>query len=347
MHLLSRRRQGDLMSAEAGTGGLRVAVVGATSLVGEELRDLLADCEFPVGEAVMVGEGEEVGKLMEFHGEAVLITELDTLKIQMMDLVFICERGPLARRALTAAGRGKGFVIDLLDAKPGSADPVVNMQVNAADLPPLAPGRVRAPHQAVQALSSALGALSTETRILEVRGTVITPVSEKGKPAVEELIQQTNGVLTFGAKPQKILSRQVAFNVIPHALMHIQNGWPDLDARLAAELAHILHLQKADVTLRALLAPVFHGIGVVATAALESLPAAARRQELMSRPPLKYGPVTPADLEESQAVHVTDLGEEADGRLGLWVACDNLRGGSARNGVAIAEALAGQLRGSS
>jgi aspartate-semialdehyde dehydrogenase len=221
---------------------------------------------------------------------------------------------------------------------------VVNMQVNSADLPRDRPARVRAPHQAVLALSSAIGALSRESRVVDVRGTVITPVSEHGKPAVEELIKQTTGVLTFGEKPEKILPRQVAFNVIPHALMNIQNGWPDLDARLTAELAGILGSAPEAVSLRSLLAPVFHGLGVVASVALDPLPPVARRRKLLGKAPLKYGPVTPAELDESPAVHVTDLGEEAGGRLGLWVSCDNLRGGSTRNGVAIAEALAGQLK---
>jgi aspartate-semialdehyde dehydrogenase len=335
------------MPGKQGAAGLDVAVVGAGTLMGEELRGILAECNFPIAEAVMMGEGEQVGKLMEFNGMACLVTELDAKRLERMDLLFVCDRGPGARRAVSAARRGKGFVIDLMDAEGSVADPVVNMQVNASDLPPKAPARVRVPHQAVQALSTALGALSGKSRIREVRATAITPVSEQGKPAVEELIQQTTGVLTFGAKPQKVLSRQVAFNVIPHALMHVQQGWPDLDTRLSAELAGVLGLQAADVTMRALLAPVFHGIGVLATVALDPLPPAARRRKLLGRSPLKYGPVTPADLDESQAVHVVDLGEEADGRLGLWVVCDNLRGGSAVNGVAIAETLAGQLRGHS
>lgn len=340
------RQVGPMPGKQSGAG-LDVAVVGAGTLMGEELRGLLAGCTFPIGEAVMMGVGDQVGTLMEFNGAACLVAELDAKRLESVDLFFVCDRGPEVRLAVAAARRGKGFIIDLMDAEAVADDPVVNMQVNAADLPLAGPARVRVPHQAVQALSTVLGALSGKARIREVRATVITPVSEQGKPGVEELIQQTTGVLTLGDKPQKVLSRQVAFNVIPHALMHVQQGWPDLDARLSAELAGVLDLQAADVTMRALLAPVFHGLGVLASVAVESLPSAARRRKLLGRSPLKYGPVTPADLEESQAVHVVDLGEEADGRLGLWVVCDHLRGGSAVNGVAIAEALAAQLRGRS
>ena len=116
---MANHRQVEPMPAKQGAGGLDVAVVGAGTLMGEELRGILAECNFPIGEAVMMGEGDQVGKLMEFNGEACLITELDAKRLERMDLLFVCDRGPGARRAVSAARRGNGFVIDLVDAEAG------------------------------------------------------------------------------------------------------------------------------------------------------------------------------------------------------------------------------------
>ena len=328
------------MKSDATAAALKVAMVGATSILGRELRRVLWDRRFPLQEITMMGDGEDAGKITEYGGEAHLVGELDPEKLAGTDILFICEQGQAARHAMTAAAAGDAFIIDLADAQAGAGDPVISMDINAHALPAHGAAHIRAPHQATQILSTVLGALGKGTAILEVRGTAITPVSDGGEPAVEELYRQTAGILSFGEKPERIFSRQVAFNAVPHALMNVQQGWPDLDARLRGELARILDLESGAVSMRALVGSVFHGISLLVSVRFERPPTLAVRRKRLSRAPFSFGPQTPADLGDSQSIHVSDLGDEGGGRVGLWIVADNLRGGCVANGVAIALALA-------
>lgn len=332
------------MKSEMPVADLKVAVVGATSVLGAELRRVLWERRFPVREITMMGAAEDAGTITEYGGEAHLVGELDTAKLSRTDILFICERGGIARQAMTAAAAGDAFTIDLADAKAGTGDPVISMDINAHALPPRGAALIRAPHQVTQVLATVLGALGKGTAILEVRGTAITPVSDGGKPAVEELFRQTAGILSCGEKPEKIFSRQMAFNMVPHALMNVQQGWPDLDVRLRGELAGVLGLDADAVSMRALVGPVFHGLSLLVSVRFEQAPTPAARRRRLSRAPFSFGPQTPADLGESQSIHVADLGDEGGGRVGFWIVADNLRGGCVANGVAIAQALATRHR---
>jgi aspartate-semialdehyde dehydrogenase len=236
--------------------------------------------------------------------------------------------------------RGKGVAIDLVDAEGSRKDPVVNVDVNAREIPSRRPARIRSPHAVVQTLSTALVALARESRLVEVTATVLTPVSDRGEPGVEELYRQTTGVLSFGEQPREIFERQVAFNAVPHALLHVQQGWPDLDARLVSEAATVLGRPPRFIRMRAILVPVFHGHTISASVRLDPRPAAAERRKLLEAAGVATGPMTAAELEESEAIHVTDLGDEGDRHVGLWIVADNVRASGALNGVRIAEAIA-------
>jgi aspartate-semialdehyde dehydrogenase len=327
------------MSPDARPAGLDVVLVGATTLLGQEVRRHLAQRRFPLREICMMGEGDEVGTIVEYDGEPRLVTELDPERVGRVDLLFVGSRGQVARKALTAMVQGSGVAIDLVDAEGNRQGPVINMEVNAADLPRSRPARVRSPHGIVQSLSTVLASLTAGTRLTELSATVLTPVSDSGEPGVEELYRQTAAVLNFGEQPRAVFERQVAFNAVPHALLHVQQGWPDLDARLGGEAAAVLGLPPGAVRIRAILAPVFHGNGILVSARLHPCPSAAERRERLAGSSIVVGPMTAAELGESEAIHVIDLGEEGDGRVAFWIVADNVRAGGALNGVRIAEAV--------
>ncbi len=327
------------MTATASAQRAEVVLVGATTLLGEEIRRQLAARNFPLLQITMMGEGDEVGQIVDYAGEARLVTELDPDRLSRADLLFLGARGDTARRALDALRRGQGVAIDPVEAEAPGQDPLINMEVNAAALPPRRPLRVRSPHPVVQALSTVLAVMGAGARLQSVTATVLTPASDAGEPGIDELFRQTAGALNFTDKPMALFQRQVAFNAVPHALLHAQQGWPDLDARLHAETSMVLGLAPEQVELRAVLVPVFHGTSMMVSALYDPRPPLAQCRERLARRPLACGPMTPAELEESEAIHVTLLGDDGSGRLGLWVVADNLRGPGALNSVRIAEAV--------
>jgi aspartate-semialdehyde dehydrogenase len=300
------------MNSAASVGGLDVVLIGATTLLGQEVRRQLAARRFPLRDLSMMGEGNEVGQIVEYDGEPRLVTDLDLDRLERADLLFVGARGETGRGALMALKRGKGVAM----------------------------ARVRSPHAVVQALSTVLVAMAGPSRLVDVAATVLTPVSDSGEPGVEELYRQTTGILNFGEQPKEIFERQVAFNVIPHGLLHVQQGWPDLDTRLVSEAATVLGLPAGSVRMRAVLVPVFHGHAILATILLDPRPAAAERRGLLEAAGIATGPMTAAELGESESIHVTDLGDEGDRHVALWIVADNVRASGALNGVRIAEAVA-------
>ena len=327
--------------------GPDVVLVGATGLLGEQVRRELAQRRFPLRDIVMMaaGEGEEAGQIVEYAGEARLVNELDRERLESADFLFLGRCGPGARQALKVFGRGRGIAIDLVDVALSAEDLVVNMDVNRDRLPAGGPARIRSPHGVVQTLSTAVAAVAGDSRVGSVSATVLMPASDSGKRGVDELYQQTAAVFSFGDKPTEVFERQVAFNAVPHALLHRQQGWPDLDRRLKLETASILDLLPDRVSIRAVLVPVFHGASLLVSLELDPVPERATRKKRWSRTPFVVALCTAAELEESRAVHLTDLTEEDSGRVEFWAVADNLKSGGASNGVRIAEALVGVARG--
>lgn len=330
------------MGRSANTARPDVVLIGPTTLIGTEIRRELEERRFPLHGLTLMADGEEVGQITEFRGEARLVTAFDADLVERADIVFLGEVEGAARGALQAAARGSGTVIDVAGVLAGEGDSVINFAVNPDRIPATRPARIRCPHAAVQALSSALAALGGEVRPTTVDATVLTPVSERGEAGIQELYQQTTAILSFSELPREALSRQVAFNAIPHALLHRQNGWPDLNRRLEEEAASVLGLPATAVGIRAVLVPLFHGTAIAATARFDPAPPAGERARRLRSGSLATSACTPAELGESESIHVTDLGEGADGRVALWIIADNVRGAAARNGVRIAESLLGE-----
>ncbi|MFQ5719058.1 MAG: Asd/ArgC dimerization domain-containing protein [Acidobacteriota bacterium] len=328
------------MSAEL--AGAHVILVGPTGHLGAAIRRELVTRRFPVDKITMMaaGEGEEVGQVVEYAGEDRLVAEVDEEQVARADVMFLGRRGPGTRQALGMVTQGRGVAIDLVDVEASSGVvPVVNMDVNRSCLPADRPTKVRAPHGIIQTLSTAVAAAAEGSRVTSVSATILLPASDSGESGVQELYRQTAGVLSFGDKPAEVFERQVAFNAVPHALLHRQQGWPDLDRRMRLETAAILGLSPAAVSVRAVLVPVFHGASLLVGIELDPVPDRAGRRRRWTRARFEMSACTAAELEESDAVHLTDLTDEDGSRVEFWAVVDNLRTGGAANGVRIAEAL--------
>ncbi|MFQ5670413.1 MAG: Asd/ArgC dimerization domain-containing protein [Acidobacteriota bacterium] len=331
--------------ADPDRAGADVVLIGSTTLLGAEIRRRMAERRFPLRDLAMMGEGEEIGRIVDFNGEARLVTELDPERLTRADLLILGAGGGAARRALKALRRGLGVAIDLVGVEAAGPAPVVNMEINAMALPSRRPARVCSPHGIVQVLSTTLAAIARKARIRAVSATVLTPVSEHGKAGVEELYRQTMAVLSFENCRHGIFRRQVAFNAIPHGLLRDAQGGPDLDARLQAEAAQVLGLDAEQVSIRAILVPVFHGTSLMVNVRFSSRVKPGDLPGRLGGDAFVSGPRTPAELEGSEAIHVVGLGEQPGGQLGLWIVADNLRCSGAGNGVRIAEALVARSGG--
>jgi aspartate-semialdehyde dehydrogenase len=331
---------------------LRFAVVGATSLRGKELVDLLKD-RFPAAELKLFDEEISVMLLTDAGGEPAVVQSVQEDSFQGAQIAFFAGRADLARRHTDEALRAEAKVIDLtggLRERPDallwipSADAIFEGALAAEEIErpeqkiivsPSAPAIV------ATALAAALGQWKPTTLSI----VFLQPVSERGQEGIEELERQTVGLLSFQSIAQPIFDAQVAFNVMDS--FGEQNAAP-LEASRASitrDVAACLGNRAAMPAIKLLQVPVFHSYAFTAFAELTGAPDPGQVEDELTAAGFRL----PAEGEKAPTT-ISAAGE-ARALLGrverdpnhwqgywFWGVADNLRV-SAENAVAIAERI--------
>jgi aspartate-semialdehyde dehydrogenase len=338
----------------AGRRGAHLALFDATTLVAKGVKEHLLARSFPVASVrLFTSRSDPDSNLSEFGGEAMLVTAPDIDALGSLDIAFLCGT-PREGAAYLDWPRRKGFVaIDLTSASNASdAVPLVNAAVNPETIA-TAPGLIAAPHPVSQLLSSLLAPVLGGPGLLEATAVVFQPASGAGDEGIEELHQQTAGLLGFNEAPREVFGRQLAFNLIPASLYadgRIPGGGRPGD--LAREVQRVTG-GSYRLGLEVILAPVFHGHAVLAHLIL---PPGTGRGDLLAafdgsdevRPVGPGEASTPAERAGEAGIALAGCWPAREGSaFWLWAVSDHLKGGTPLNAVRIAEALVGRGLGRS
>lgn len=333
-----------------GAEGLQVALFGATSLLGQALRECLDRRSFPIGSMRLFDRPGKEGQITEFRKEAVLVTAPDPDLLDRLDLAFLCG-DPEESRGYLDWPREKDFVaIDLSTASNRDpAIPVIHCGLNRS--------RLHRKHQVIaspspiaHALASILSPLQHSPGIVSVVTTVFLPASDRGEPGLNELYRQTVDLLNFHDITREVFPRQLAFNLIPAGLEGGDRPAPGT-ARpaFAAETLRVLEAGfPFEVGL--LMVPVFHCHSLLVWVSLrdpvtpETIGGRLEGQKDLVVVRDAAGGATPVELAGREAIHVRPLGAPGvpAATHWLWVVADNLRTGAALNAVRLAEFLVGE-----
>jgi aspartate-semialdehyde dehydrogenase len=320
------------------SGTARLAVVGAATGVGHELREALAESGVPGSRVNLYGAAPGEALLSEYAGEARLIQDPSAAEIAAHDVVFLCERGSLAR-AVAAARCGEAVILDLagcLDARQPA--PVVHPGINP-DATRSHAGCLAVPHPLAVLLAELLVGLERGPGLEEVVATVLRPASDYGEPGIEELREQTVRLLSFAEVPLRTFRRQLAFNILTQ---HDATAEPmDVDASIAAQVSELLGWSSNRLALRLLVAPLFYGHcasvrfrprAAVELAALQGCLADGRFFD----PPGGDGPATPLEASTQRGMRVGPLAADGIGGFELWVVAGELAARRAELAVRLA-----------
>ena len=334
--------------AASGRVGARIAFFGSGSLLSRELRAALEQRAFPTADVRLYDEAGP-GALSEFDGEALVVTRPDEESILGLDIAFLCG----TRSEMTPYldwGSRRGFTaIDLSGAAAARAGvPLIHTELNPGSIsPPL----IASPHPLAHNLATVVSVARGVAPVGSLRALAFRPVSELGSAAIDELYQQTVGLLSFSEVPHEILDRQIAFNLVPSRGMQGNFG-PDYDERAIAETSRLLDLPAERVGLTSALVPVFHGHTMQVTLRFDARPDVgdleaafeSARGTLLVRELSDFSPV---DLAGEERVAVADMRPDASDpcTVTLWSFCDNLKGGTALNAIRIAERVADRVQG--
>lgn len=331
--------------SRASDGSASVAVVGAGTPCGALVREALAEQRVAGSRVRLFGTVEGDAVLSEYRGEARLIQAPDLEEIGRHEVIFVCEDSPAA--AATIERRlPSALVVDLMGIGSAADGPLVHPSLNpeAARGPA---GVLRAPHAIASLLAESLLPVERLAEIRSAAAVVLRPAADFGEPGLEELRDQTVGLLRFVEPPKSVFGgRQLAFNVIPEAGLG-EAAEAGLERRVASEVASLLGWPERRLTVSLVAAPVFHGHAAsVRIVPGRPLPEAELRSALACGGPSRGGAaapaVTPLDAAGERRTSVSEAWDDGIGGVWLWVIAGEAGPASAANAVRLAD-LAGRL----
>lgn len=353
-----------------GSGGFRVALVGASTLLGKELLAVLGERQFPFLQLLKI----EIEQAEDAEPETPIIDLSDSLydvggaegvADGDLDFVFLATRPrpwPSSLESITREGETRTAVIDLTGTGREELPrdwllSVPSLQGDRlADWTPGEPPFFTSAHPAVIVIGSLLLRLAAHFPIRTAVVQVLSPASEIGPRGIEELQKQTVSLLSFHKVPTAVFGAQLAFNLLPRisrarrgAAAPFHDTLTDIEARIRAELNQYLGDRVPLPAVRVIQAPVFYSLGfslyveTVEPARPEAVGHALAGDRIQVRRFTEAAP-SPVEATQTSDILVDAMVTESAHSSGLWIwaAADNMRL-AAVNAVEIAESLKGRI----
>jgi aspartate-semialdehyde dehydrogenase len=331
--------------------GYKVAVVGATGNVGRELLQILSEREFPADEVAALASSRSVGAEVSYGEDDILkVQNLDTYDFKGVDFVLSSAGAKISAEFAPRAARAGAIIIDNTSHFRMDPDvPLVVPEVNAHAIAAYEKKNIIAnPNCSTIQMVVALKPLHDIARITRVVVATYQSVSGAGKEAMDELFTQTRGIYVNDPMVREQFTKQIAFNVIPHIDVFMDDGMTKEEWKMMVETKKILD-PSIKVTATCVRVPVFIGHAEAVNVEFERpITADQARSALRKAPGISVvdhradeGFVTPAECVGEDAVFVSRIREDqtVENGLSLWVVADNVRKGAALNAVQIAERL--------
>jgi aspartate-semialdehyde dehydrogenase len=338
------------------SGSFRVAVIGAATLKGRELKDVLSERNFPARDTKLLDDEESLGQVDAVGDEPTFIQSVLPEHLENVDFTFFAAEEAYTRGIWPMARKAGSDIIDMsyaLDGEPGAVlrAPWVEHELGATPKIDFGGAPVAIAHPAAMVLALLLLRVQKTAGVVRSVVTVFEPASEHGRRGMDELHEQTVNLLSFQQLPRTVFDAQVAFNLVDRYGEKSLPTLASVETRIARHFRSIVSGKVPVPSLMLLQAPIFHGhafsiyIETTSPVKLEDLGGALAGEHIEIAQGFEDSPsnVNAAGQEQIQVILRQDP-EHANG-VWLWAASDNLRV-SAIAAVECAEGLiAGRPRG--
>ncbi|MBI3000354.1 MAG: aspartate-semialdehyde dehydrogenase [Deltaproteobacteria bacterium] len=328
-----------------------VAVVGATGAVGEQMREVLGERLFPVGELRLLASERSAGQFLEFRDERIRVGVLGEDSFENIDIALFSAGGSVSGRFAPLAVAAGIVVVDNTARFRMEADiPLVVPEVNAQEIAQYKRrGIIANPNCSTIQMVVALKPIHEAARIKRVVVSTYQSVSGAGRMAMEELSQQAVALFNGKELVKERFPHQIAFNCIPHIDAFLDGGYTKEEVKMVNETRKILGEPSLRITATAVRVPVFCGhsesVNIETEKKLTAKDVKTILREapgilLCDEPENNVYPMA-IDAVGNDATLVGRIREDdsvANG-INLWIVADNLRKGAALNAVQIAEIL--------
>ncbi|WP_413719434.1 aspartate-semialdehyde dehydrogenase [Silicimonas sp. MF1-12-2] len=335
--------------------GYRVAVAGATGNVGREMLNILAERQFPADEVVALASRKSLGTEVSYGDKTLKTKDLDTFDFTGFDIALFAIGSDATKIYAPKAAKAGCVVIDNSSLYRYDPDiPLIVPEVNPDAIEAVKNRNIIAnPNCSTAQMVVALKPLHDRAKIKRVVVSTYQSVSGAGKDGMDELWDQTKGMYVPGQEREpKKFQKQIAFNVIPHIDVFMEDGSTKEEWKMVAETKKIVD-PSIKVTATCVRVPVFVGHSEAINIETEEfLDENEARDILRESPGIMVidkreagGYATPVECVGDYATFISRIRQDStiDNGLNFWCVSDNLRKGAALNAVQIAELLGNRV----
>lgn len=330
--------------------GYKVAVVGATGNVGREMLGILAERGFPADEVVALASRKSQGVEVSYGDRTLKAKALEHYDFSDVDICLMSAGSAVSKTWAPKIAAAGAVVIDNSSCWRYDADvPLVVPEVNADAVAGFRKkGIIANPNCSTAQLVVVLKPLHDRARIKRVVVATYQSVSGAGKEAMEELDRQTKALYSLQEVQTKAFPKRIAFNLIPHIDVFMEDGFTKEEWKMVVETKKILD-PAIKLVATCVRVPVFIGHSEAVTIEFEKPITADEARDILQNAPgclvidrrEPGGYVTPHEVAGEDATYVSRIREDptVENGLAMWIVADNLRKGAALNAVQIAECL--------
>ena len=327
----------------------RVAILGASGAVGQEMMKILAERSFPVGELHLLASARSAGKVVSWQGQDIVVEEATDAAFAGMDIVLGAAENDIAERFAPAIVRSGAVFVDNSSAfRLDPNVPLVVPEINPGDVK-LHHGIIANPNCSTTITLTAINALRKLSPIHSMVVSTYQAVSGAGAGGPIELQNEIDALRDGKAYAPKVFAHQIAYNVIPQIGGEAYEGYTSEEMKMQNEGRKILHLPEMKVSCTCARVPVIRSHSVSVVLRTKEKISVERAKELIANAPgcklvddlkNKVYPM-PLDTSDQDIVYVGRIREDlTDERgLNLWCCGDQVRKGAATNTIQIAELL--------
>jgi aspartate-semialdehyde dehydrogenase len=329
-----------------------VAVVGATGAVGESMLSILAERAFPVGEVHALASSRSAGKKVEFGDRLLTVQDLADFDFSRVQIgLFSAGASVSAEYAPKAAAAGCIVIDNTSQFRYDDDIPLVVPEVNPHAIAGYrSRGIIANPNCSTIQMLVALKPIKDAVGIERINVATYQAVSGTGKEAIEELAAQTANLLNAKPIQSEVYPKQIAFNVLPHIDVFLENGYTKEEMKMVWETRKIFEDDNIKVNPTAVRVPVFFGHSeavhietIAKITAEEARGLLAKADGIVVLDERQDGgyPTAVTEGANNDPVYVGRIRDDISHEKGLdmWVVADNVRKGAALNSVQIAETL--------
>ena len=329
---------------------LHVAVVGATGAVGVEMLKTLEKRNFPVGRLTPLASVRSAGKTLPFWGQEITVQELTTDSFAGVDIALFSAGGEISGEFASRAVEAGAVVVDNSSAfRMDDNVPLVVPEINAAEVA-RHKGIIANPNCSTIVTVMALYPLHQAFGVKRMFASTYQAVSGSGAMGIAELERQVGEINEGREVSREVYPHQIAFNVLPHVDVFLDNGYTKEEMKMVHESRKIMGLPNFQASVTCVRVPVYRAHSIAISAEFEKPVSVEGAREAISGAPgidlnddvASNGYPLPLELAGQDNCQVGRIRKDCamENGLSFWVAGDQLLKGAALNAIQIAEEVA-------